>query len=384
MRALHQEEEHVSSSLPRIPVARLSGHVGPVQAVTFTLNDGKHCLTAGSEDRCVKLWNPHRVDPGGGGGGGAAAGSGTRRGRSEGAGGRSSSGDIEYEDLPLAFLIQTYTGGITHEVSALCVATSRLMLAASHKALVVTDMVENKVLRRLGGGGDHHTGRINAVASADEGEAYLTASYDASVAIWDGRSRDTKPIQILRDAKDSVTDVHVAQATTHHPGQDLGSSNSNNNLNSAIVRTASVDGVIRSYDLRKGMVQCDDLGSPITSICPTHDGQCIVASCLDGTIRLIEAETGELLNTYHTRHTAGQFRLDVKVLADDATILTGSEDGKAVLYDLVRANPVQVLEGPVRPACTVAAHPKQSDVVVVASYDNRVTVWANNTRSWEQ
>ena len=58
-----------------------------------------------------------------------------------------------------------------------------------------------------------------------------------------------------------------------------------------------------------------------------------------------------------------------------------------MLYDLVRANPVQVLETgsglsssttTVRPVCTVAAHPKQSDVVILASYDNSVAVWANN------
>lgn len=379
MKALHHEQDFVSSNLPRVPVARLSGHDDPVQAVTFTL-DGKHCLTGGS-DRCVKLWNPFRVDPhltrpi-------KQASTADSSGRSANTG-PSSSIEVDYEDLPLAFHIQTYTGGITHEVSAICVASSRLLLVGSQQALVVTDMVENKVLRRLGGGGNHHTGRINAVAAAEEGEAYLTASYDATVAVWDGRSRDAKPIQVLREAKDSVTDVHVVQHRQSHDGGDGGSGRSSLSMNSAVVRTASVDGVLRSYDLRKGILQSDDLGSPITSIAHTHDGQCLAASCLDGTIRLIEVGTGELLNTYHSRHKAGQFRLDVGVLADDATILSGSEDGMGVLYDLVRANPVQVLEGPTGPVCSIATHPKQSDVVVLASYDNSVTVWANNARSWE-
>lgn len=60
--------------------------------------------------------------------------------------------------------------------------------------MVVTDLISSQVKRRLGH--HHHTGWINAVAATTQygGEAYVTASYDATVAIWDGRSRDTKPL----------------------------------------------------------------------------------------------------------------------------------------------------------------------------------------------
>ena len=35
--------------------------IGSVNAVRFT-HDGNYCMTA-SEDRTVKLWNPHKDDP---------------------------------------------------------------------------------------------------------------------------------------------------------------------------------------------------------------------------------------------------------------------------------------------------------------------------------
>ena len=377
--------ENKNHNLPSVPVARLSGHDGPVQAITFT-PDGKWCLTGGL-DRTVKLWNPFRVDPQHAV---SASASTTKpsstlfRGnvaRAEG----SFEEEIAFQDLPPALNIQTYSGGMTHDVSALCVTTTsssssspQAVLAASNQALVVTDLVSNQVKRRLGQ--NHHTGRINAVAATPcGGEAYLTASYDTTVAIWDGRSRDNKPMQVLNDAKDSVTSVCVRQNTCH------GESGGVHNNNIAVIRTASVDGVLRTYDLRKGLMECDDFGSPITSMAHTSDGNCIAVSCLDGTIRLMEADTGELLNTYDSHHTAGRYGLDVDILADDATIVTGSENGACALYDIVRANPVQILEGPARrPACTVKAHPRQPSVVVVASYDNSTVVWSHDASPWQE
>jgi mitogen-activated protein kinase organizer 1 len=388
MKALYRDKEVVPSSLPRVPVARLSGHDGPVQAITFT-EDGKYCLTAG-HDRSVRLFNPHRIDP-------EYIGNYSRRKKKSTIRNypriapRSTdqdNGEIPFQDLPPALQIQTYSGGYQYEVSALCVTSSsagghqqqqnQTLLAASDKTLVVTDLVTSQIKRRLGP--SHHTGRINAVAAGPFAETYLTSSYDSTVAIWDGRSANNKrPIQVLRDARDSVTDLHVAMIKGGADGDAIA-----NKFSSVEIRTASVDGKVRTYDVRKGQLKEDDVGSPVTSMKPTKDGQCLVVSCLDGTIRLVENGTGELLNTYGSYHTAGQYAIHVDVLANDATIATGSEDGSCVLYDLVRANQVQRLTGPVRPTCTVAAHPKQSSIVIAASYDNSAVVWSNDSVPWQQ
>jgi len=172
-----------------------------------------------------------------------------------------------------------------------------------------------------------------------------------------------------------VTDVHVV---VQRGGGQGGGGSSNAPVRQAMIRTSSVDGVVRTYDLRKGVLQCDDNHSPITSMAPTIDGQCLATSCLDGCIRLMELDTGELLNTYSSDHVAGQYGLECCVTADDATIVSGSEDGRAVLYDLVRATKVQSLEGHTKPVCSVAAHPKLSHALVTASYDGSAVVWAND------
>jgi hypothetical protein len=64
--------------------------------------------------------------------------------------------------------------------------------------------------------------------------------------------------------------------------------------------------------------------------------------------------------------------------------VTGSENGNCVLYDLVRASTVQVLNGDVskeesinNPMCSIAAHPKLASCLVTARFDGPVTVWSN-------
>ena len=58
----------------------------------------------------------------------------------------------------------------------------------------------------------------------------------------------------------------------------------------------SVDGKVRNYDIRMGQLRVDCIGQPVTSVNFTRDGQCVLASTLDDTIRLMDKDTGELLN----------------------------------------------------------------------------------------
>lgn len=64
-------------------------------------------------------------------------------------------------------------------------------------------------------------------------------SFDATVRLWDCKSQSTKPIQVLEESRDSVSSLHIH-------GYDI--------------LTGSVDGKIRLYDLRKGMLFVDMIG----------------------------------------------------------------------------------------------------------------------------
>jgi mitogen-activated protein kinase organizer 1 len=375
-------EAKAPERLPSAPVARLVGHDGPIQAIRFTgmsivsssssthdddddddddcififlthmmirdssfvsscnTADGKYCFTGGV-DRTVRLWNPNRLDP-------MFPPPPVSSYSHDDT--TTSSDDIPMEHLPRALPIQVYTDGFTHPISAVAVDEASLV-CASDKTIVISDVVTRQTKRRFPG----HTGRVNAVALSHD--TFLSASYDATVRIWDAKSRSV--IQILKDAKDSVTDLHVAE-------------------DALCIRTASVDGCVRTYDLRKGEVACDEFASPITSMAPCKDGSSLAVSCLDGSIRLMDIGSGQLLNTYESHHVAGRYGLHCCITADDATVVTGSEDGRAVLYDLVSATCVQSLVGHSRPTCAVATQPTDSSVVVTASFDEQCVVWANS------
>jgi len=64
------------------------------------------------------------------------------------------------------------------------------------------------------------------------------------------------------------------------------------------ILATSVDGCLRTYDLRKGMVRVDDCQEPLSSLCLSGDGQCVLMNGLDGVVRLLERGTGEMLNSY--------------------------------------------------------------------------------------
>lgn len=66
-----------------------------------------------------------------------------------------------------------------------------------------------------------------------------TGSFDATVRLWDCKSQSIKPIQVLEESRDSVSSLHVY-------GYEI--------------VTGSVDGRIRLYDLRKGMLLVDTIG----------------------------------------------------------------------------------------------------------------------------
>lgn len=47
----------------------------------------------------------------------------------------------------------------------------------------------------------------------------------------------------------------------------------------------SVDGTVRRFDIRMGRVYSDNLHNAVTSIALSHDGQCVLAACLDSKLR---------------------------------------------------------------------------------------------------
>ncbi|GFZ14644.1 transducin/WD40 repeat-like superfamily protein [Actinidia rufa] len=159
---------------------------------------------------------------------------------------------------------------------------------------------------------------VNAVKFNEYASVVVSAGYDRSVRAWDCRSHSTEPIQIVDTFLDSVMSVCLTKSE---------------------IIAGSVDGTVRTFDIRIGREISDDLGQPVNCISLSNDGNCILASCLDSTLRLLDRSTGELLQEYKG-HTCKSYKMDCCLTNSDAHITGGSEDGFIYYWDLVDASVV--------------------------------------------
>jgi mitogen-activated protein kinase organizer 1 len=142
----------------------LKGHKGAVWNCKFS-NDGNYCLSAG-HDRTIKLWNPHKGNQ-----------------------------------------LFTYQGH-SYEVLDVSVSPDSKAFAScgKEKTALLWNTETSAITRRLRG----HTHAINSVCFNEQGNVLVSGSYDKSVRLWDLMSNNHQPIQVLEDAKDSVTSVVIA------------------------------------------------------------------------------------------------------------------------------------------------------------------------------
>ena len=291
--------------------ATLQAHRGCVNVATFN-NDGAYCLTGG-DDRRVLLWNPYR-DP--------------------------ADAIVPIKEYAIH----------SKQVLDIAVAHDNASFAScgGDKTIFVWDVGSGRVLRRLVG----HEQRVNAVAYAAENSVLLSASYDTTVRCWDCRSRNAAPIQVLADGADSISSV---TASAHE------------------IVAASVDGCMRVYDLRMGRASCDQLAQPVTHVALSHDANCVLASCLDAKLRLLDKSNGEMLNEY-AGHVNKAYKLGCCLSHDDSLVLSGSEDGSLHMWDLVDAKQLLKLGAHKAAVGSVCAHPSRHDVLT-ASHDGTAKLW---------
>ncbi|KAL8858607.1 MAG: hypothetical protein Q9178_004901 [Gyalolechia marmorata] len=269
--------------VPNHPIAKLTGDGGAVHCVQYSSGLGQYILT-GTSTRHINLYNPSK----------AAS---------------SSSG-----------LIQTYSAH-GYEVLDLAISgdNARFASVGGDKQVFLWDVATARTVRRWAG----HFGRVNCVGMGgeEEGGVVVSGSYDATVRIWDCKSQSTKPIQVLEDSKDSVSSLDV--------------------LGHEIV-TGSVDGKMRLYDLRMGMMYVDTIGYPITSVQQTKDGNGVLVSTLDSVIRLMDKSNGQMLQSYKG-HVNTEYRIRSCLGLADSIVISGSEDGKMYIWDFLEGKVVESL-----------------------------------------
>ncbi|KAL8720825.1 MAG: hypothetical protein Q9225_002379 [Loekoesia sp. 1 TL-2023] len=275
-------------------------------------------ILTGSSDRSIRLYNPAKASP----------------------------------SSPGSGLVQTYSAH-GYEVLDISVTedNARFASVGGDKQVFLWDVATARTLRRWAG----HFGRVNCVDfGGEEGSVVVSGSFDATVRLWDCKSQSTKPIQIFEDSKDSVSSLHV--------------------LGYEII-VGSVDGKMRLYDLRMGMMYVDTIGYPITSVQQTSDGNAVLVSTLDSVIRLIDKSNGQMLQSYRG-HTNKDYRIRSCLGLGDAAVISGSEDGKIYIWDLLEGNVLEALsahDGKVASAVTFNNARKEW---ASAGVDGTVAVWS--------
>ncbi|CAJ0760375.1 5637_t:CDS:2 [Entrophospora sp. SA101] len=137
------------------------------------------------------------------------------------------------------------------------------------------------------------------------------------------RARSRSPIQILSEAKDSITSLQV-----------------------------------KNYEIVAGST--DD---PVTSVTLSSDNNYILASSLDSVIRLMDKEDGRMLNEVNSC-----------LSNDDSQIISGSEDGSIYIWDLLNGNLLKTIEAHPGIVVYVTYHPR-IDEMLSSSIDGLVKVW---------
>lgn len=225
---------------------------------------------------------------------------------------------------------------------------SRFISCSADKTVFLWDVTSGRTLRKF----LKHTQRVNTVRFTKDGALAVSGSYDATVKIWDMRSSSFEAVQTLNEFKDSVTCLDISENE---------------------ILAGCVDGCIRNYDIRMGKIFVDHMAHPVTSAKFSQDRNCILVSTLDSTVRLMEKDTGVMLNQYKG-HKAENYRIESCLSSTDAFIISGSEDNNLCVWDLVDAKLKTRLTGHTAAVCSLSYHPKET-MLVTGSHDGTIKVW---------
>jgi mitogen-activated protein kinase organizer 1 len=143
------------------------------------------------------------------------------------------------------------------------------------------------------------------------------AGFDAKVMLWDMRANTWEPIQTLKDATSSITSLSILGASLY---------------------ASSLDGHVRTYDLRLGKMMDDLVGHAVNSVRPSKLGDSLLVSSQEGKLRLFDAANGSVLQTF-TGQKEGRCRAIWGY--GEESVVAGDEDGKVWAWDVLNAKLVE-------------------------------------------
>ena len=240
-------------------------------------------------------------------------------------------------------------------------SNTRIASGGGDKMVFAWDVQRAEAVRRLTG----HGARVNAVRFAGDADSLLaSASFDATVRLWDLKSNAARPVMVWAEAGDSVSCLAVRESE---------------------VLAGSVDGRIRAYDVRMGTLVTDVVGASVTSVEIGKGGDTVLVGALDSKIRLMDRKDGTCLKTYeHADFKNEEYRIRSALGMGDSVVISGSENGEIFVWDLLGGDVIHRLRHREKRSVEATKDDVVSEVVYCpnrkewasAGSDGNIVIWA--------
>lgn len=317
----------------------LTTHKGPVHVARFN-STGKYILSGGA-DRQIHLFNA-----------------------------TTASNDVQLDvDRSPVKSYAAHNGAIL----TLSIANDNASFASAgeDRTVLQWDVATGSIVRRF----SSHTGTVHAVtycgSEQHPNDVIAAAGFDGTLRFYDVRARGAwRPLMECKDAKDAVLCLCWHQTT---------------------VWTGSVDGVVRTYDLRAGQMREDTIDRPVTSLTPSVVGCTLLVTTLGsdgggskdsaaGRHIIIDQQDGSHLQTIEGGHNA-KYRCRSIYTQNDACIVAGDEDGNLSSWDVVSGQSVKMTEPSRQPPHQKAILWTErascsEDRMLTASADGTIKIWS--------
>ncbi|KAG9509784.1 WD repeat domain-containing protein 83, partial [Fragariocoptes setiger] len=248
-------------------------------------------------------------------------------------------------------LLRTYTGH-SDEVAD-CQAkndNSQIASCSRDNSVIIWDVATAKILRRF-----RNMAPNTCVCYGHESSVILAGSTDGTAKIYDLRAASSwEAIQCLDEASDCINCIRVYRHS---------------------ILTASSDNCMREYDIRKGSLNIDRFDASLNFIELSKNFLYSMVSSLNGIVRMVDRETGQLLSEYRG-HKNASYKTEIALAKNDSVIVSGSEDGKIYCWDVVSKDIKQVLKASPNPMSVV------NSVSYSQSKDQLLTACGKNIKLW--
>lgn len=197
-----------------------------------------------------------------------------------------------------------------------------------------------------------HSEAVNCVVFSPDNQAFVTASEDCTIKLWDFRRLGL--ITTFTGHKDAVKSIAISP-----DGKFLAS--------------GSADSTIKIWNLGTGELLHTLSGHSdwVKCVAISPDSKFLVSGAQDKTIKLWNLQTGELANTLIGHWSEVN---SVAIGHNGHTIISGSWDKTIIVWHLQTGTQLHVLEGH-RDAVAAVAITPDGDKIVSSSWEHRIRIW---------